>query len=826
MSYPYEIHLKKASPILCENAPDIGRDSVREYGFYTEVSVPQPDGESAYTLRITASHTYRLFVNGNPVAHGPARTAHGYARVDTVDLSHIMNPGVNRIAVLVTVYGNTYGGYSNDISLGVPASRGFLWAEFEDNDRVLSFTGDGNWRVTRLFERVENAERLSHCREAAEIRYLTPTSSDWLYGQADFSAPALMMGDVPTLIPRRSPLPTLTPLPFTRAVGFGRAESEQDKQIDTLFFEKPVEGQKPENALTDCRRTRDFPFDGVRCQARPDGIRLESENPDTPDEILFIQLEGSRSAVGFPYVDVTVERPGIIDVVRSELADSNGDVRYEFNNVTRIHVPAGRTRFCATEPGIARDLKIYFRGTGNVTLHGCGMRDYSYPDDSYASFSCSDKSLERLYEAARLTLKLNSLDIFMDCPDRERGGWLCDSFWTARAAQLLFGDTSVEKDFLENFLLTPGDGMFRGFFPECYPGQKSDFSAMTGITTWSFWFGCQLCEYVKRTGDTGFAQNNFARERMETFVNGVLTFIGKSGLLENLPFLFIDWSMANYGENQTPISVPANALCAKMLTDLGELYGRSDWTDCGLRLRSLLKAALLSGKRADSVRNLPDSLIPANDGHLVGRGRVSEAGLYTTLWSDLFDLDEIPETDRFLCDRTGPAPLYPHDPCVGLSQLFIGLCIRLDLLAKRGHYDELYRDLLAIYMPQLDRGPGTLWEITGPDSSSQCHGFTSHAAVHLVRDVLGVGFLSFGQSEKDGQSASPTLTVAPHVFGLSYAKGTVMTPYGFIGVSWKYDRIRSAFELDVHKPAAIDCRAVLPPETASMPAHQVKVNIR
>ena len=37
----------------------------------------------------------------------------------------------------------------------------------------------------------------------------------------------------------------------------------------------------------------------------------------------------------------------------------------------------------------------------------------------------------------------------------QRAGWLCDSFFTARVAADLAGTTSVEKNFLENFLLPP-----------------------------------------------------------------------------------------------------------------------------------------------------------------------------------------------------------------------------------------------------------------------------------------------------------------------------------------------------------------------------------
>ena len=70
--------------------------------------------------------------------------------------------------------------------------------------------------------------------------------------------------------------------------------------------------------------------------------------------------------------------------------------------------------------------------------------------------------------------------------------------------------------------------------------------------------------------------------------------------------------------------------------------------------------------------------------------------------------------------------------------LFIGLCIRLDLLSKWKEYDKM-ADMKAIFYPQLKEGPGTLWENRTIDTSSRCHGFASHVGVHLTRNVLGLG---------------------------------------------------------------------------------------
>jgi hypothetical protein len=450
-------------------------------------------------------------------------------------------------------------------------------------------------------------------------------------------------------------------------------------------------------------------------------------------------------------------------------------------------------------------------------VHSLSLLDDSYPDEHRTSFACSDENINRLYAAAKKTLLLNTLDIFMDCPERERGGWLCDSLWTARAAALMLSDSRVEREFIENFLLTPADGMFHGFFPEVYPALKPDYRGMTGITTWSLWLGCEICEYIRRTGDIAF-RDEYA-PRVEAFVKGTQDFIGKSGLLENLPWLFIDWSQSNDGANNQPVSSAANALYSYMLCELGKTFARSDWTAEGERVRAVLRRGVMGNGQACDVKYIPDSFDVDANGGLHAKGYHSEAAMYTSLWCGLFTPAESPLLAQTVRDKMGPAPLFAKDPMVGGSQLFIGLCIRLDMLARQGYHDKSFEDMLAIYQPQLREGPGTLWENQAIDTSSRCHGFTAHAGVHLMRDVAGLGFRLHGDNGED----APVLEIAPHICGLRWVKGTLETPEGIISVAWRYDG--ESFSLRVNMPASCECRLTLPKESKMLDESRVSVTI-
>lgn len=800
-------------PFTAQEAAKRQKEAVHHYGFHMCYSIQNvlEDVQSA-TLALTARNIYRLYINGELVMHGPARTAHGYARVDVIDVRPYLQNGDNHFGVEVMVYGDVYGGYSNDCTL----ESGMFIAELTLNNQVVSSSGDDSWswKVTPLLARVPNSQRISHSREAAEIYVLDETYNVWDLGFADYRLPAILPTE-PTYLPHDALKPSLKRYDFSKLVSFGSCYIDATKPLTSLFYERhsPYYHALEEFPLEDCRRTIDTTFGGVNVQRTTDSLLLEGECDK------FVLFDGGASHVGFIKVNFDCAHAGIVDIVHSELLDKNGNIPYYHNVVTRLHVENGTHSLITMEPCLARYIKIYFRGTGDVQLFPVTMYDDAYPDEMRSAFQCSNDDINRLYNAAKDTLILNTMDIFMDCPERERGGWLCDSLWTSRAAHMMLSDPRVEREFIQNFLLTPSDGMHRGLFPEAYPGNKPGYTDCTGISTWSFWLMCELCEYMERTGDIDL-RDTYAK-RVEDFVNGSLKYKGKSGLLEHLPNVFIDWSLANERDYTQPISTAANALYAYMLINLGMLYGRHGWIMQGQEMRRILRDAIIEGQELGlaSLETFSDSFNVDENGRIRPTGKISESGMTTALWAGLFLPGEAPLMDAFVRDSMGPAPRYPSNPNIGKSGLFIGLCIRLDMLSRFGMYDKMYEDMLAIYMPQLTEGPGTLWENTMFETSSRCHGFASHAGVHLMRDILGMGIPQVKPHKETSH-----ITLSPHICGLRFARGSMETPQGIISLSWVYDGM--TFTLNASLPSGYTYDLVLPREVKCLDEANIRVDIR
>ena len=167
-----------------------GENLTQEYnqflGFHRQI---QAASQEKITFAIAARNYYRLYINGNMIASGPARTAAHHCRVDeiTVNVS-----GKIDVALEVAAF-STPERYCNDCTM----ESGMLIAEIKDSkENILAFTGDGNWTYAELLSRDSVVETMSHSREIIEVYHLDSTSFDWRLGLAEMKTPILLNEEI------------------------------------------------------------------------------------------------------------------------------------------------------------------------------------------------------------------------------------------------------------------------------------------------------------------------------------------------------------------------------------------------------------------------------------------------------------------------------------------------------------------------------------------------------------------------------------------------------------------------------------------------------
>lgn len=733
-------------------------------GFRTDLELAAP---SRLHFAIAARSFYRLYVNGVMHSHGPARTAKGYCRVDELELTL---SGKVKIGIEVAALSK-----QERCSYDHTMEPGLLAAEIICNGQVLRATGDGNWWVCELEHRVAGAELISHCRGIVEYYRMNGASDAWRVEQETENRPIPITQSV-VFLQRRAPYPTYNSVSFSRLekvrsmIGTDHMIGGQllalSRQVNRKWY---ASVEEKDTFVETLHKETEIPFSG-RYTRRNGWLLLEQGSG--ADAFLF---SIPKSQLGFIRILVEAEQSTIVDIIPSDHKDQNGFVRAN-TFAARYELAAGHYDLTTWEPKLAKYIKIIVRSEGKVSFSVPQLLDNSYPDMEDTSFSCSDGQMNRIYEGARRTLRLNTADIFMDCPGRERAGWLCDSYFTSSGAWRMFGDLGVEKDFIENFMLTDPADYADAFFPEVYPSKKVDQDP--GLRSWSFWLLLELADFYRRSGDSAFVDCCF--ERVRIFLDTLMEKVGECGLFEDLKPLFVDWSLSNSDACLYPISVPSNCLICYSIEEMAELYHVQRWRDFANSMRK-------------TINSFAHKWMFESDGFSYQNGRFIPNGVRTESGAALclmcgFGMENRRFVQMFT-EQMGTCPAEKPDPGIGKSNLFIGLMTRFVVLSRLGKTDTLTRELKDVYLPQLDKGSGTLFE--NIHAHSGCHGFNAMAGVLLINDVLGIG---------QPEEATKTVMIAPCPGNLTWAHGTAKCSDGMIDLQWRADHERNLITLHLSVP--------------------------
>jgi len=113
-------------------------------------------------------------------------------------------------------------------------------------------------------------------------------------------------------------------------------------------------------------------------------------------------------------------------------------------------LPPGRHRVRLPHDRGCRYLQVSF--SGEARLHGIGIEEHLYPHDDVRRFTCSDPTLNRIWDAAVATLHSNSIWSHVDNARRERQGWAGpDLTLSSRGFMAAFGDTRLTRKQLEDY---------------------------------------------------------------------------------------------------------------------------------------------------------------------------------------------------------------------------------------------------------------------------------------------------------------------------------------------------------------------------------------
>ncbi|MDX9975600.1 MAG: hypothetical protein RBU21_21635, partial [FCB group bacterium] len=535
-------------------------------GFRAIVQAPE---KGPVVLRATGATVYRIFVNGAFVGYGPARAGKGFYRVDEIDITGNLKPGANVVAFEVAGYNSNSYYHLDDDS--------FLQAEVLSDGKVLAATGSAEapFEAHILTERVQKVQRYSFQRPASEVYDLVPGFDAWRSDPAvKVEAVACAAQPGGGLLPRRVSMPRYDvrqPLMQIAAGGIETGQPVEKPWKDrSLTGIGPKLAGFPENELV---RIPSLELQGFRSMpSTMEPLAVDADNTVVFAGNTYASFDFGTNLTGFPGAKITVRKPTRLFFTFDEILLDN-DVSFKRMgsvNIVDLKLPEGEYTFEAFEPYTMRYMKL-INLEGECTVEAISLREYVNSEAQEAQFSCSDPRMNRIFEAARETYRQNAVDVFTDCPSRERAGWLCDSFFTARVAFDLSGHTRMEHNFIENYLVPARfEHLPEGMLPMCYPCDHPDG---VYIPNWALWFVVQLQEYAERSGDR--ATVDALKPRVMALFDYFKKYKNEDGLIEKLDsWVFVEWSKAaGYVQD---VSYPSNMLYAGALEAAGRLYNMPD----------------------------------------------------------------------------------------------------------------------------------------------------------------------------------------------------------------------------------------------------------
>ncbi len=672
------------------------------------------EGNEEIKLSIASHSRYQIFVDGVFYAAGPARAGHGFYRVNEYTLKNELSEKKTIISIIAAGYN-----VNSFYLLDMPS---FLCAEIERNNEIIYSTGKKDFEVSRYCARIQKTPRYSFQRPFTEC-YILDAYYDLFMTDAEtkLRAAELEKTEDKSFIERTSPYCLYSERKVKEIVSKGILIPDKDRRYfkdrslrnidDELkgFKEKELD-TSPVNELY-----------AYKTQIMEDGgYGMESVSLGINCCCIY---DMGQNNTGYIRLSLTAEHDTVIYAVFNEILpdgkcpDPGKDA---CENVIKWAIQGGRTYdIVSFEPYTFRYIQIISMYSPTLVTN-VSLYEECYPETLVTNTKkMPTENLQKIYDAAVSTFRQNSTDIFMDCPSRERAGWLCDSFFTARVEKELTRKSLVEHDFIENFIIPEKfKDIPDGMLPMCYPADHYDGCY---IHNWAFWFVLQLKGYLERSGDRKLI--DAAKKRVYELLEFTKKYENKDGLLQKIDsWIFVEWSEAN--DFVLDINYPSNMLYSKVLDTVAELYCDETLHTKAENLRKTIREKSFDGEFfCDNAKLTITGNARRTKNH-------SETCQYYAFFTKTATKEMYPELYEKMFTVFGPdrnpETTYPKVP---VSNAFIGNYLRLFILFEDGEYGKMLREIESFFLPMAEK-TGTLWE-NMTDYASCCHGFASHVAYWL-----------------------------------------------------------------------------------------------
>ncbi len=692
-------------------------------------------------LFITADQSYRLFINGNSVARGPARGFQATWPYDKIDVSSYLVRGRNVIAIRAY-----HPGFSNFQYL----SQGFAGLLVAARWGKVTVMSDATWKANRQKstrrDTVPSSMQLfpqEHIDLREEGDWISPDFDDKAWGtpRERFwdSAPWF------ALEPRAIPLlqeKTMSPNALLGiAEGVSAAGYRDARDVVALRFR---ENRSHRPALSS--------FDPLTVKAMREG-RFRSYLFDFGKTVVGSLIFTVEGAAGEEIIDTllteTIDAPTLTPdlVIPTYCRIAFGD---------RLIVRKGTTLHPFYHHYGFRYLMVTVRNAPKDFQIQVGLNWIGYPLKRKGAFVCSDPDLNRIWETCAWTQQCCSLDAYVDTPWREQAQWWGDARVQAWNTFYLDGDTRLFRRGIAQIAnQTTPDGVTYGHAPtmahECI---LPDFTLIWFLTLWDYYWQTGSTEPLEAHHGTIQRALDYFRHHADS----------DSGLISYDPrfWLFLDWT--DLFKDGIPTVYNLWLLIA--LEKLAALYTISG------RKREAKPLQAWAKKLRRSLGHLVDKDGLICDGiDRSGKGVTSKSIHSQTLalMANLSGLNYHAVVEKlmlpFIREEIKPQA-YPS--AYWITYVF-------SALTQLGYASAVIPFIKKYWLPMADHG--TTWENFQPrrGDESHSHAWSAHPLYHLIQIIGGIA---------QTKPAWREISFRPTFYGES-CRTIVPTPQGKVISKWR-----------------------------------------
>lgn len=677
-------------------------------------------------LLITADSRYRLWINGHPVARGPARCYPQQQSVDRLEVTPYLQPGANVLAVEVYQPGYSHFAYVHRGAAG-------LLASLSDGERTLLVT-DLTWRVRRNPSFNPLVPRVSIYGSGVEDRDLRCEDGWWMpaYDPSGWSAPRVVapVGGYPWLQLQER----ITPLLVERELPLELVE------VRTGTIDANAE---PHVALRAAWQAG-VPSDGIQAGTRSGEGNSDAEGICVrrtlcPYEAWFPEQEALSPAAG-----VLPGTGWLFDLGRAypcqgwveiEGADAGQTLLVSYAEKTRdgelvISDPQTYCRVRMTDRYQLRDgdqvaEPFAFRGGRYLLFWLSGpatrarrlrfhVRALEYPVGPMQPLPTADPQLQQIAQLCEQTLLACLQDSFVDSAWRESSLWLGDALPQALILHAMTGDVRP----LRQALTLAATGVYPdGVLPSVLPGEVHAYA----IVDYNFMWVELLALYLELTGDAACVADLW--RVLVALLDRFDADCGPAGLIASQPGrrLFLDWAPVSRGEPSAIYNLHyllALQTAERLARQLDRPTDALRWHSRAAALQAAARGAFYDdGRWWDDLPRTTYSQLAAALAVLTGAAALEgEPAL----------LDQIAARSLDPADDHTPGQMVLASPFMH-HYLFTAL-------RSRGRDDAVVAIIRLRWGRWAAAGFPTAWEnwnVDFPDGS-QCHAFSAHPRYHLA----------------------------------------------------------------------------------------------